>query len=413
MAAGDLHDRLGGARSSLAFKAPVRVATTANIVLSGFQTIDGILPTENDANLRILVKNQDDPVQNGIYEMQSGNWRRTKDFDGNSDIVKGTRVYAAGGTAGEGEYKVTAADPILVDTSSITFERSTRDGSDLGFEWLFSSSIIDGDPGDGTLRLNNADATLATALYIDNLDRLGNSVTAWLDSLDDSTSTTKGMLKLLKASDPAVFHSYRVTGSVVDGTGYRKITIAHTGAGSGALSGRLSVTFQPSGDAGAVNSTGAPATGDLATYASTSGTLITPSTVPISALIKTTDIGSTAANGVQAYDPDTLKSDVPKTLTVGYDSTSFSLGTIATGTLTPSSSNGNFQHATNNGGHALAPPVNPTSIVLEYTNSTAPGTITTTAFQIVKGSPSTGVSLKYQGAIIKSATIASLSWLST
>lgn len=79
MAAGDLHDRLGGARSSLAFKAPVRVATTANIVLSGFQTIDGILPTENDANLRILVKNQDDPVQNGIYEMQSGNWRRTKD----------------------------------------------------------------------------------------------------------------------------------------------------------------------------------------------------------------------------------------------------------------------------------------------------------------------------------------------
>ena len=119
----DLVDRIEGARSSLAFKAPCRVATTANITLSGEQTIDGVAVLEVGANNRpdrVLVKDQTDATQNGIYTVSTGVWSRAKDFDGNTDIVTGTRVFVHAGTAGSGEYIVTSADPIIIDTSSIT-----------------------------------------------------------------------------------------------------------------------------------------------------------------------------------------------------------------------------------------------------------------------------------------------------
>lgn len=121
----DLVTRLGGARSSLAFKAPCRVSSTGNLTLSGLQTINGVafLSTDvaNGLNTRILVKDQTDATQNGIYVSDDGPWERARDFDGNSDIVTGTRVYVQGGTVGATTYVVTSADQIIIGTSSITF----------------------------------------------------------------------------------------------------------------------------------------------------------------------------------------------------------------------------------------------------------------------------------------------------
>lgn len=113
-----LIDRLGGYRSSLALKAPCRVATTANITLAGLQTIDGITVVDGD---RVLVKNQTTASGNGIYVVSSGAWVRSQDFNAAGDVAKGTRVYVHSGTAEAGEYEVTASDPILVGSSSITW----------------------------------------------------------------------------------------------------------------------------------------------------------------------------------------------------------------------------------------------------------------------------------------------------
>jgi hypothetical protein len=118
-------DRLGGASSSLAFKAPCRLGTTANITLSGYQTIDGTLPTSSEhVDLRrILVKDQDTASENGIYIMDTGTWVRTKDFDGANDIRQGTRMYVFGGSTQSGTYIVTSSvDPSTfdIDTTSIT-----------------------------------------------------------------------------------------------------------------------------------------------------------------------------------------------------------------------------------------------------------------------------------------------------
>lgn len=87
-------DRINGVEASVAVKAPVKVATTANISLSGLQTIDGIILSSGD---RVLVKDQIDASQNGIWNVATSEWSRAADFNGARDIVEGTQVFATSG----------------------------------------------------------------------------------------------------------------------------------------------------------------------------------------------------------------------------------------------------------------------------------------------------------------------------
>ena len=114
-------DRSEGLVGNTAFKAPVKVATTANITLSGEQTIDDIACVEGD---RVLVKNQTTDTQNGIWVVSTGNWNRAADFDGVYDVSNGTAVavITGGTTNGDSVWRITSANPIIIDTSSITFE---------------------------------------------------------------------------------------------------------------------------------------------------------------------------------------------------------------------------------------------------------------------------------------------------
>lgn len=111
-------DRLNGLTASVAVKAPVRAVTTAAITLSGLQTVGGVALAADD---RVLVKNQTDTTENGIYLASSSEWTRALDFDGNRDAVRGT-IVVANIDNGEGLlYRTVATDPIVIGTSSITF----------------------------------------------------------------------------------------------------------------------------------------------------------------------------------------------------------------------------------------------------------------------------------------------------
>src|SRR4051812_2823136 len=79
---------------------PVLVATTANITLSGLQTIDGVAVT---AGKRVLVKDQTDATENGIYEASAGTWYRAADARSSRAINKGVTVHIQSGTANEGK----------------------------------------------------------------------------------------------------------------------------------------------------------------------------------------------------------------------------------------------------------------------------------------------------------------------
>lgn len=114
-------DRLEGLTTSVAVKAPCRVATTANIALSGTQTIDGVAVAVGN---RVLVKNQTSAVDNGIWVVGSGTWARATDFDGNLDTVGGTQVHVISGTVNANTYWRVAgtSTSITIGTDAITIE---------------------------------------------------------------------------------------------------------------------------------------------------------------------------------------------------------------------------------------------------------------------------------------------------
>jgi hypothetical protein len=112
-------DRQDGLSSSTAFKGPCRAATEVNIVLEGLQTIDGVLLEEGN---RVLVAQQTDARDNGIYVADTGPWRRAKDFSRTDDVIKGTRVTITDGESyARVTFQVTTANPIVVGTTEINF----------------------------------------------------------------------------------------------------------------------------------------------------------------------------------------------------------------------------------------------------------------------------------------------------
>ena len=94
--ASTFNERVAAVSTSLAIKPPVVCTTTANITLSAVQTIDGVSVVAED---RVLVKDQTDGTENGIYRCQAAAWVRAADFDGARDAAQGTVVRVVSGTS--------------------------------------------------------------------------------------------------------------------------------------------------------------------------------------------------------------------------------------------------------------------------------------------------------------------------
>ena len=132
--------RRHGVNGSLAVKVPCKSATTADITLEGEQTIDGVALVSGD---RILVKDQTTGSENGVYAVSTSSWQREPDWDGNRDVAKGTHVYVTDGSTTFGGWRVTASNPIVVGTTSITFDFSELDPT-------LRSQLADTSTDDGT-----------------------------------------------------------------------------------------------------------------------------------------------------------------------------------------------------------------------------------------------------------------------
>lgn len=95
---------------------------------------------------------------------------------------------------------------------------------------------------------------------------------------------------------------------------------------------------------------------------------------------------------------------------VGAIATSGSLGTISSGTVTPlATTNGNFNHYTNNGAHTLAPPAGVCTMVVEVLNGASAGAITTSGFTKVDGTFNTMNGNKFSCFITKTQNYSHLS----
>ncbi len=104
-------------------KQSVRVATTAAIVLSGLQTIDGVSVAVGN---RVLVKNQAAAATNGIYVAAAGAWARAADADSAAKVTPGMRVAVEQGAANADTiWMLTTDGSITLGTTALTFTNIT------------------------------------------------------------------------------------------------------------------------------------------------------------------------------------------------------------------------------------------------------------------------------------------------
>lgn len=301
----------------------------------------------------------------------------------------------------------------LADWSLYTAGARGGAGPIAGIRQLYSSTTTDADPGAGTYRLNNATVASATAAYLDNLDTNGATVSGLIDLWDDSTNTTKGTLRFEKESDASVWAEFSVTGSVVDGTGYRKLTLT-AGASNGTFTAgdAFRIAFRRAGDKGAdgsvTGSTGATDTAVLRANGTGGATLqnslvlidgsgnvtgvaklTTTGNIELGNASDTTLSRSAAARLAVEGKDALLKGQTDDLSTAGFISTSVSSGTKSSGTYTFDPTAGSVQHITNGGAFTLAPTTSHGSWLLDITNNASAGAITTSGWTKVDGDPLT------------------------
>jgi hypothetical protein len=90
-------------------------------------------------------------------------------------------------------------------------------------------------------------------------------------------------------------------------------------------------------------------------------------------------------NSGNAGNPDTLYADVADTLTAGFQYTPNAFGDTGTGTQTLVYSGGNIITITNGGAHTLTPQTGSGVVIVQYTNASDAGSITTSGYDIVTG----------------------------
>jgi hypothetical protein len=141
------------------------------------------------------------------------------------------------------------------NTFVVLFTRTGNAGASgyvPGYKFTYSTTTTDSDPGAGVVRMNNATFGSISSLFVDNTDSGGNTITTWLDSLDDSTDAVRGILRFEKQDDPTIYREFQVTGSVTNGTGYRKISVTPLVSGGSWTNGiAINATFYRTGNDGA------------------------------------------------------------------------------------------------------------------------------------------------------------------
>jgi hypothetical protein len=141
-----IDNQLAASLASLSWKQSVKAATTANITLSGAQTVDGVSLIAGD---RCLVKNQSTGSQNGIYVVASGSWTRATDNDSTAEMQNAVVSVDEGSTNADTTWRQ-SADAVTVGSTTVT--------------WVSFGAGISGSTGSTDNALLRADGTGGSTL---------------------------------------------------------------------------------------------------------------------------------------------------------------------------------------------------------------------------------------------------------
>jgi len=177
-------------KQALDIKDSVRVATTVAITIASDlgvgDSIDGVTLADGD---RVLVKNQTDASQNGIYVAGSSP-ARSGDANASADVTSGMFCFVEEGTVnGDNGFVLTTNDPITLDTTDLTFTQFNGAGQIIAGDALSKSG--------NTLNVNDDNITLE--VNSDALRIKGITATAVGDLLIGA-ATNGGYTRLVKPS---------------------------------------------------------------------------------------------------------------------------------------------------------------------------------------------------------------------
>lgn len=208
-----------------------------------------------------------------------------------------------------GDALMTALPTFVTEANSLAAAMgSISAGTAFAIPYTFSTTITDADPGPGYLRLSNATQNLSTVIRIDLTGADGSTWTSIIDTFDDSTSTTKGQIRLVKLADATKWLAFNVT-ALASPSGYKNIIVTAVSSSSAnpfADGDSLALLFTRTGDAGNTGDTGAAgASGSLVLLAT-----LTPTAVAnidfLSTFSSTYDNYLIVANGIIPSAGDSL-----------------------------------------------------------------------------------------------------------
>jgi hypothetical protein len=220
------------ATTGLTWKTAVLNATTANVTLSGEQTIDGVLTSAS----RILVKNQTDPTENGIYVTAAGAWVRATDANTGAELDSAA-VFVQQGTVNADSGWVQTTSPVTIGTSNIVFSQFSGAGAYTGGTGIdITGNVISARLGAGITDLPTgeigADVAANKAIQLTTL-LTGGQLTFVLDE------ATAGDSGLTQSSSGLKIQAGKVTNAML--TNSSVTTNGDTGSGTLSLGGTLEV----------------------------------------------------------------------------------------------------------------------------------------------------------------------------
>jgi len=193
-------------------KQSCKVATTANITLSGTQTIDGVAVSADE---RVLVKDQSTASQNGIYLCKASTWVRADDLAAGANAAGAFTFVEQGSTNADIGF-VCTTDTATVGTNNLSFSTFSssgnvtagngldKSGNELSLDLkangglviestelaldLAASSIT------GTLPVTKLTSLTATVTELNKLDGLNSTTTELNTCTDGDTSATSTTL---------------------------------------------------------------------------------------------------------------------------------------------------------------------------------------------------------------------------